>query len=163
LPRVTRLVTACSSLFTSKMNTPAATAPLVGLIMGSRSDWEALSHTAATLEELSIPYEARVVSAHRTPDLLMQYAAEAESRGIQGAADAERAEERRPARGRGVKIGVLGGGQLGRMLALAGYPLGLRFRFLDPARDAPAGQVGELFVGGLDDPVAVDAFARGLD
>ena len=44
-------------------------------------------------------------------------------------------------------IGILGGGQLGRMLALAGYPLGLSFRFLDPSPEACAGQVGELVVG----------------
>jgi 5-(carboxyamino)imidazole ribonucleotide synthase len=62
-----------------------------------------------------------------------------------------------------VKIGVLGGGQLGRMLALAGYPLGLCFRFLDPAPDAPAGHVGELVVGAYDDPAAVRAFLQGID
>lgn len=60
-------------------------------------------------------------------------------------------------------IGILGGGQLGRMLALAGYPLGLRFRFLDPARDAPAGHVGELVVGAYDDPEALETFVDGVD
>ncbi|CAG0996523.1 5-(carboxyamino)imidazole ribonucleotide synthase [Phycisphaerales bacterium] len=60
-------------------------------------------------------------------------------------------------------IGVLGGGQLGRMLALAGVPLGLRFRFLDPSPYAPAGHVGELVVGDFDDPAAMDRFAKGLD
>ncbi len=62
-----------------------------------------------------------------------------------------------------MRIGILGGGQLGRMLALAGYPLGLRFRFLDPAPDAPAGQVGELVVGAYDDPEVLQAFAAGVD
>lgn len=62
-----------------------------------------------------------------------------------------------------MKIGVLGGGQLGRMLALAGYPLGLTFRFLDPAPDAPAGQVAELITGRFDDASTLDRFARGLD
>lgn len=57
--------------------------PLVGLIMGSRSDWETLQHTAETLDRLGIPYETRVVSAHRTPDLLFEYAGEAEGRGLQ--------------------------------------------------------------------------------
>ncbi len=57
--------------------------PLVGLIMGSRSDWETVEHAARTLERLSVPYEARVVSAHRTPDLLFEYAATADSRGIE--------------------------------------------------------------------------------
>ncbi|MEF8792522.1 5-(carboxyamino)imidazole ribonucleotide mutase [Thiohalorhabdus sp.] len=57
--------------------------PLVGLIMGSRSDWETLQHTAETLEKLGIPHEVKVVSAHRTPDLLFEYAAEAEGRGLE--------------------------------------------------------------------------------
>jgi 5-(carboxyamino)imidazole ribonucleotide mutase len=57
--------------------------PLVGLIMGSRSDWETMRHTAETLDALQVPYEKRVVSAHRTPDLLFEYAEEAESRGLQ--------------------------------------------------------------------------------
>jgi 5-(carboxyamino)imidazole ribonucleotide mutase len=56
--------------------------PLVGLIMGSRSDWETMQHAAQTLEELGVPFEQRVVSAHRTPDLLFEYAATAEQRGL---------------------------------------------------------------------------------
>jgi len=56
--------------------------PLVGLIMGSRSDWETMRHAAETLSELDIPFEQRVVSAHRTPDLLFEYASEAEERGV---------------------------------------------------------------------------------
>jgi 5-(carboxyamino)imidazole ribonucleotide mutase len=55
---------------------------LVGLIMGSRSDWETMQHAAQTLDELAVPYERRVVSAHRTPDLLFEYAASAEERGL---------------------------------------------------------------------------------
>ncbi len=57
--------------------------PLVGIIMGSKSDWETLSHSAATLEQLGIPFEVRVVSAHRTPDLLFAYADKAASRGLE--------------------------------------------------------------------------------
>ncbi len=57
--------------------------PLVGVIMGSSSDWETMQHSAATLERLSIPHETRVVSAHRTPDLLFEYAAGARARGIE--------------------------------------------------------------------------------
>ena len=57
--------------------------PIVGLIMGSRSDWEILQHAAATLDTLGVPYEATVVSAHRTPDLLFDYASKAEARGIE--------------------------------------------------------------------------------
>jgi 5-(carboxyamino)imidazole ribonucleotide synthase len=60
-----------------------------------------------------------------------------------------------------VIVGVIGGGQLGRMLALAGLPLGLSFRFLDPAADAPAGEVGELLVGAYDDPTLLDRLAEG--
>jgi 5-(carboxyamino)imidazole ribonucleotide mutase len=59
------------------------TAPLVGIIMGSQSDWETMRHTAETLTELGVPHEVRVVSAHRTPDLLFEYAATAESRGLE--------------------------------------------------------------------------------
>lgn len=57
--------------------------PLVGLIMGSRSDWDTLQHAAQTLESMGVPFEARVVSAHRTPDLLFEYASTAESRGLE--------------------------------------------------------------------------------
>jgi 5-(carboxyamino)imidazole ribonucleotide mutase len=56
---------------------------LIGLIMGSQSDWGTLEHTAATLEKLNIPFEVRVVSAHRTPDLLFEYASSAEARGLE--------------------------------------------------------------------------------
>ncbi|MCA3375834.1 MAG: 5-(carboxyamino)imidazole ribonucleotide mutase [Roseomonas sp.] len=56
--------------------------PLVGVIMGSRSDWETLRHTAETLERLGIPHETRVVSAHRTPDRLFDYAKQAAGRGL---------------------------------------------------------------------------------
>src|SRR5436853_5443853 len=57
--------------------------PLVGLIMGSRSDWETMAHAAETLEALGVPFEVRVVSAHRTPDLLFAYAGSAEERGLE--------------------------------------------------------------------------------
>jgi len=60
-----------------------------------------------------------------------------------------------------VTVGVIGGGQLGRMLALAGIPLGLSFRFLDPSPDAPAAEVGELLVGDYDDPELLDRLADG--
>ena len=57
--------------------------PLVGVIMGSRSDWETLRHAVEILEALEVPHEVRVVSAHRTPDLLFEYASGAESRGLE--------------------------------------------------------------------------------
>lgn len=56
--------------------------PLVGVIMGSRSDWDTMRHAVETLESLSVPYEVKVVSAHRTPDLLFKYAEEAQARGL---------------------------------------------------------------------------------
>lgn len=56
---------------------------LVGVIMGSKSDWATLESAAQTLERLKVPYEVRVVSAHRTPDLLFDYCATAESRGLE--------------------------------------------------------------------------------
>ena len=58
-------------------------APLVGIIMGSRSDWETMRHAAETLERLGVPHEARVVSAHRTPKRLYDYAQGAAARGLQ--------------------------------------------------------------------------------
>jgi 5-(carboxyamino)imidazole ribonucleotide mutase len=60
-----------------------ATSPLVGVIMGSQSDWETMRHAADTLTTLDVPFEARIVSAHRTPDLMFEYASGAEARGIQ--------------------------------------------------------------------------------
>jgi 5-(carboxyamino)imidazole ribonucleotide mutase len=57
--------------------------PLVGIIMGSRSDWETLAHAAQLLDQLAVQHEVRVVSAHRTPDLLFSYASEAEQRGLE--------------------------------------------------------------------------------
>src|SRR3954451_15226804 len=56
--------------------------PLVGIIMGSTSDWTTLEHAAQTLDLLGVEYEKRVVSAHRTPDLMFEYAKSAESRGL---------------------------------------------------------------------------------
>lgn len=57
--------------------------PLVGLIMGSKSDWETMQHASDMLHALGIPFETQVVSAHRTPDLLFDYASKAEKRGIE--------------------------------------------------------------------------------
>ena len=57
--------------------------PLVGVIMGSRSDWETMRHAAEKLRELGVPHEVEVVSAHRTPDRLFEYASGAEARGLE--------------------------------------------------------------------------------
>ena len=57
--------------------------PLVGVVMGSKSDWDTMSHTVSTLESLGIPCEVQVMSAHRTPDVALEYAATAEERGLE--------------------------------------------------------------------------------
>lgn len=59
------------------------TKPLVGILMGSKSDWETMAHTAKTLDNLGVPHEVRVLSAHRTPDQTVEYAATAEDRGLE--------------------------------------------------------------------------------
>jgi 5-(carboxyamino)imidazole ribonucleotide mutase len=56
--------------------------PLIGVVMGSKSDWEVMQHAARRLEEFGVPHEARIVSAHRTPDLLFEYATSAAGRGL---------------------------------------------------------------------------------
>jgi 5-(carboxyamino)imidazole ribonucleotide mutase len=59
------------------------TNPLIAIIMGSKSDWETMEHATKTLGELHIPHEVKIVSAHRTPDLLFQFAASAHERGVE--------------------------------------------------------------------------------
>ncbi len=65
------------------MSASSPAAPRIGIVMGSRSDWETMKLAAETLDRLAIAHETRVVSAHRTPDLLFQYAEQAPARGIQ--------------------------------------------------------------------------------
>jgi 5-(carboxyamino)imidazole ribonucleotide mutase len=67
----------------SRMNSTAATAPWVGVAMGSRSDLRIMSHAVDVLVALGIPHEVRVVSAHRTPDWMFEYASTAEARGLE--------------------------------------------------------------------------------
>ncbi|MEF3080843.1 5-(carboxyamino)imidazole ribonucleotide mutase [Luteimonas sp. SMYT11W] len=62
--------------------TASSVPPKVGIVMGSRSDWDTMQHAAQKLEQLGVPHEVRVVSAHRTPDVLFEYAASAQSRGL---------------------------------------------------------------------------------
>ncbi|WP_058835273.1 5-(carboxyamino)imidazole ribonucleotide mutase [Luteimonas abyssi] len=59
-----------------------ASSPLVGIVMGSRSDWDTMRHAADRLEMLGVPHEVRVVSAHRTPDAMFTYAEQAQARGL---------------------------------------------------------------------------------
>ncbi|KPN20902.1 N5-carboxyaminoimidazole ribonucleotide mutase [Xanthomonas sp. Mitacek01] len=62
--------------------TASSVPPKVGIVMGSRSDWDTMQHAAQKLEQLGVPHEVRVVSAHRTPDVLFEYASAAQSRGL---------------------------------------------------------------------------------
>ena len=68
------------------MNTPSASAPaeapVIGIVMGSNSDWPTMQAAARVLKEFGVPFEARVVSAHRTPDLMFEYAEQAQVRGL---------------------------------------------------------------------------------
>jgi 5-(carboxyamino)imidazole ribonucleotide mutase len=65
------------------MATEISLEPLVGVVMGSKSDWETMRHASELLTELGIPHETRVVSAHRTPERLFQYGRQAEERGLE--------------------------------------------------------------------------------
>jgi 5-(carboxyamino)imidazole ribonucleotide mutase len=67
----------------SEPQTSEDKSPLIGVIMGSQSDWETMRHASETLNSLRVPHETRIISAHRTPDLLFEYAGRAASRGIE--------------------------------------------------------------------------------
>ena len=64
------------------MTPPDSPAPLVGVVMGSKSDWDTMQHASETLASLGVPHECRILSAHRTPDVMADYAREAEGRGL---------------------------------------------------------------------------------
>ena len=87
--------------------------PLVGIIMGSQSDWETMKYAADTLKKFGIPYEAKVMSAHRTPDVVLEYSANAESRGmkviIAAAGGAATGLARAGVMGRGLRASPAGG------------------------------------------------------
>ncbi len=68
---------------TDTLSEPTAPVPLVAVIMGSKSDWETMRHADEMLTQLDIPHECRIVSAHRTPDLMAEFARDAERRGLQ--------------------------------------------------------------------------------
>jgi 5-(carboxyamino)imidazole ribonucleotide mutase len=107
--------------------------PLVGIIMGSASDWETMQSAADLLDKLAVPYEVRVVSAHRTPDLLFEYAASARERGLEvliaGAGGAAHlpgmtaAKTRLPVLGVPVHSKALGG--IDSLLSIAQMPAGV--------------------------------------
>ena len=96
---------------------------LVGVIMGSRSDWETMAHAANTLETLGVPHEVRVVSAHRTPDLLFEYAGTAARRGLEviiaGAGGAAHLPGMAAAKTRAARAGGAGGVEGAQRFGLA--------------------------------------------
>ena len=111
----------------------AAMKPLAGIIMGSQSDWDTMRHAAETLETLEIPHEVRIVSAHRTPDLLFEYAGSAADRGLEviiaGAGGAAHlpgmtaAKTRLPVLGVPVQSRMLSG--IDSLLSIAQMPAGI--------------------------------------
>jgi len=147
-----------------------AAAPKVGVVMGSRSDWETMAHAAEVLTELGVPHEVRVVSAHRTPDLLFRYAEEAPARGIEviiaGAGGAAHlpgmlaAKTRLPVLGVPVQSKALNG--MDSLLSIAQMPAGI------PVGTLAIGRAGAVNAGllaaavlALHDPAlaaALDAF-----
>jgi 5-(carboxyamino)imidazole ribonucleotide mutase len=150
--------------------TGTAGAPRVGVVMGSRSDWETMTHAADVLAELGVPHEVQVVSAHRTPDLLFRYAEEAVARGIQvivaGAGGAAHlpgmlaAKTRLPVFGVPVQSKALNG--MDSLLSIAQMPAGI------PVGTLAIGRAGAVNAGllaaavlALHDPVlaaALDAY-----
>jgi 5-(carboxyamino)imidazole ribonucleotide mutase len=148
--------------------TSTTKSPCVGVVMGSRSDWETMHHAVSVLEELGVSHEVRVVSAHRTPDLLFRYAEEAVGRGIQviiaGAGGAAHlpgmlaAKTRLPVLGVPVQSKALSG--MDSLLSIAQMPAGIPVGTLAIGR-AGAVNAGLLAVSvlALHDP----ELARALD
>ncbi len=146
---------------------------LVGVIMGSKSDWSTLSHTADMLEKLGIPYEVKVVSAHRTPDLLFQYAEEAEGRGIEviiaGAGGAAHlpgmcaAKTHLPVLGVPVQSSMLSG--VDSLLSIVQMPAGIPVATVSIGGARNAGLLAARILGTADAALAdrVEEYARDLE
>ncbi|GAA3577181.1 MULTISPECIES: 5-(carboxyamino)imidazole ribonucleotide mutase [Marinobacter] len=144
--------------------------PLVGLIMGSKSDWPTMEHAAVMLDKLGVPYETRVVSAHRTPDLLFEYAKTAADRGLKvivaGAGGAAHlpgmvaSQTALPVLGVPVQSKALNG--LDSLLSIAQMPGGIAVGTLaiGKAGATNAGLLAAQIIGTQDDEVrqAIEAF-----
>jgi 5-(carboxyamino)imidazole ribonucleotide mutase len=138
--------------------------PLVGVIMGSQSDWETMRHAAETLDALGVPYETRVVSAHRTPDLLFEYAGGAEARGLRvivaGAGGAAHlpgmtaSKTALPVLGVPVESKALSG--MDSLLSIAQMPAGIPVGTLAIGRAGAvnAALLAAAILGGTDDAIA---------
>jgi len=146
------------------------TAPIVGVVMGSKSDWETMKHACGVLEELGVPYEKRVVSAHRTPDLMFRYAEEARGRGLKviiaGAGGAAHlpgmiaAKTELPVIGVPVPSKALNG--LDSLLSIVQMPAGVPVATvaIGTAGAANAGLLAAQIVGAFDAEVAARLKAR---
>ena len=138
--------------------------PLIGIIMGSRSDWETMRHAAEMLDGLQVPYETRIVSAHRTPERLYDYARRAADRGLKaiiaGAGGAAHlpgmaaAMTRLPVLGVPVESKALGG--LDSLLSIVQMPAGVPVGTLaiGPAGAANAGLLAAAILANADEALA---------
>ena len=150
------------------MSEPAHERPRIGVVMGSRSDWDTLQHAASTLSELGIAHEVRVVSAHRTPDVLFDYAEKAVERGfvaiIAGAGGAAHlpgmlaAKTRVPVLGVPVQSHALNG--LDSLLSIVQMPAGIPVATFAIGR---AGAVNAALCAGAILALADPALAQRLD
>lgn len=145
---------------------------LVGIVMGSRSDWDTMKHAADTLEILGVPHDVQVVSAHRTPDLLYEYAETAVERGLRviiaGAGGAAHlpgmlaAKTRLPVLGVPVKSRILNGQD--SLLSIVQMPAGIPVGTLaiGPAGAANAALLAAAILGTTDDTIAaaLDQYRR---
>ena len=147
--------------------------PLVGIIMGSTSDWETMRAAAEALDKLKVPYETRVVSAHRTPDLLFEYASSAQGRGIEvivaGAGGAAHlpgmvaSKTTLPVLGVPVQSKALNG--MDSLLSIVQMPAGIPVATVSINGAKNAGLLAARILGSADDEIAgrLEDYARDLE
>src|SRR5918992_268206 len=141
---------------------------LVAVVMGSSSDWETMQHAVEVLDRFEVPHERHIVSAHRTPVWMAEFATAAEGRGVEviiaGAGGAAHLPGMVAAHTPLPVLGVPGSGQLGRMFTIAARRMGYRVHTFSPEEDTPTGQVADVEVTAeYDDIDALRAFAARVD